>query len=120
MSNPSSAIASTSEPSGVSVGLTTDGKGHINLFGHLESVRFLSCSSIPSSLRPYSFQATASAALTASTKLAKASKDSKEKEDEKGIPLAPSKKDLKPWYSEREMDPEKGRDEDRRYFSPSS
>ena len=56
-----------------------------------------------------------SAALAASSKLTKSGKATTEKEEEKGIPLAPSKKDLKPWYSERDMDPEKGRNEDRMY-----
>lgn len=34
-------------------------------------------------------------------------------ETEKGIPLAPSQKDLKPWYSDRSNDKGKDRDEAR-------
>lgn len=56
---------------------------------------FLAASFVCLSLRPDFLHATVSAALIASSKLSKSSKDSKEKEDENGIPLAPSRKDVK-------------------------
>ncbi|KDQ52245.1 hypothetical protein JAAARDRAFT_50362 [Jaapia argillacea MUCL 33604] len=63
-------------------------KGHINLFEDIE-------------------QQTMSQAL-------KLVKKSTTLEAEKGVPLAPSAKDLKPWYSERDKEPGKGLSEDRR------
>jgi hypothetical protein len=49
-------------------------------------------------------------------KLAKrGGKDGKAQEDEKGVPLAPSAKDLKPWYSAKDINAEKEKDDDRRF-----
>ena len=39
----------------------------------------------------------------------------KASETEKGIPLAPNEKDLKPWYSSKSSDTEKGVSDERRY-----
>jgi len=62
--------------------------GHINLFEDLEHDRI-------------------SAAIKASTKAAPS-------ETEKGVPLAPSAKDLKPWYSERNSDKTEDVEDDKR------
>ncbi|KAI5119458.1 hypothetical protein M0805_008394, partial [Coniferiporia weirii] len=78
--------------------LTATGGGkHINLFEELE-------------------QGSITAALTKSRELDKLAKGKgrESAETEKGFPLAPSAKDLKPWYSEKVRDPEKNEDDGRR------
>ena len=45
-------------------------------------------------------------------------KASSNEEKEKGIPLAPSQKDLRPWYSEKAREPDIAGDEKDRYVPP--
>ncbi|EIN05413.1 hypothetical protein PUNSTDRAFT_25455, partial [Punctularia strigosozonata HHB-11173 SS5] len=78
-------------------GLPTSG-GHINFFEDLEQQQI-------------------SAALASASTKHRTPKDKAkeaEKEDEKGVALAPSKKDLNPWYSSKSRDVEKEIDEGRR------
>jgi len=41
----------------------------------------------------------------------RATKNTAQSEAEKGVPLAPSAKDLRPWYSERDKEKESAEDE---------
>ncbi|KLO18411.1 hypothetical protein SCHPADRAFT_123842 [Schizopora paradoxa] len=78
---------------------TAKAKGHINFFEDLEM------SSIAGAIQR----------SREADKLAKrGGKDGKAQEDEKGVPLAPSAKDLKPWYSAKDINAEKEKDDDRR------
>ncbi len=95
-------------------------KGHINFFEDLEMVR----ASFSFCISYFQFnllvaQTSIAGAIQRSReadKLAKrGGKDGKAQEDEKGIPLAPSAKDLKPWYSSKDINPEKQTDDDRRF-----
>ncbi|KAH8118095.1 hypothetical protein DFH11DRAFT_1572263 [Phellopilus nigrolimitatus] len=92
--DPSLRIEAVAGPSSLSA---LGGGKHINLFEELE-------------------QGTISSALTKTRELDKlGKKNGKDKmETEKGVPLAPSAKDLKPWYSEKSKDSEEGKDDERR------
>jgi len=84
-------------------GLSKGSGGHINFFEDLEQVRYSNPSLISVSL-PTFYQ---KFSIPRSTN----SKKSEPVETEKGVPLAPSAKDLKPWYvtsdSDKEQDGEK-------------
>ena len=70
--------------------------GHINLFEDLEQVGFFYsfCDLKGENTHFSNDQSSIMAAIKATKKVTPA-------ETEKGVPLAPSAKDLKPWYSER-------------------
>ena len=48
----------------------------------------------------------------------KATKKATPAETEKGVPLAPSAKDLKPWYSERTREPAEEVEDEKRCVCP--
>jgi hypothetical protein len=86
------------------VGLSVGSGGHINLFEDLEQVGYC----LYSSLLHYTYRIhTIQLSVIRSTK----SKKADPVETEKGVPLAPSAKDLKPWYVannvEQDQDAEK-------------
>ena len=86
--------------------------GHINLFEDLEQVSFLSLLLRMKKVLTFSNdQSSIMAAIKATKKAAPA-------ETEKGVPLAPLAKDLKPWYSERTREPAEEVQDDKRYFFP--
>ena len=68
--------------------------GHINLFEDLEQVDSFFCDLKGESTHFLNDQSSLMAAIKATKKVLPA-------ETEKGVPLAPLAKDLKPWYSER-------------------
>lgn len=92
--------------------------GHINFFEGLEQVSTSMAPFLPSH-ELLSAQDAMTAALQRSREIEKAAKGKVKskgptEETEKGIALAPSAKDLNPWYSAKEIDPEKDRNDDKK------
>jgi hypothetical protein len=82
---------------------TTD--GHINFFEDLEHV----CTR--SSLSPLAVTSSQNAIATA----IRTAKKTEPVETDRGVPLAPSAKDLKPWYTERAANPDEEIVDEKRY-----
>lgn len=79
--------------------------GHINFFQDLEHVPQL-----------FSHSSDANCNFCLQNAIARMSKKAETNEAEKGFALAPSAKDLKPWYSERSIDRMAEVEDERRYL----